>query len=124
MAALATIKVNAELVEAARVESKIFHRSIAGQMEHWARLGRVVETGPGYTLDRARAALIGEFDADQLSPDEELLFADLFTDYLMQPNPENEAFVAKMFAKGGYVGEDEHGRLVRTLPGGGVEVIG
>jgi len=35
----------------------------------------------------------------------------------------NEAFVAKMFAEGGYVGEDEQGRLVRTLPGGGVELI-
>jgi len=33
------------------------------------------------------------------------------------------AFVAKMYAEGGYVGEDEQGRLVRTLPGGGVEVI-
>ena len=35
----------------------------------------------------------------------------------------NDAFVAKMFAEGGYVGDDERGRLVRTLPGGGVEVI-
>lgn len=75
---------------------------------------------PGYTLDRVHAALRGEFDADQLSPDEEVLFADLFANYLMQPNPENEAFVAKMFAEGGYIGEDEQGRLVRTLPGGGL----
>lgn len=35
----------------------------------------------------------------------------------------NDAFVAKMFADGGYVGEDEQGRLVHTLPGGGIEVI-
>ncbi|WP_139350858.1 hypothetical protein [Rhodanobacter sp. C01] len=35
----------------------------------------------------------------------------------------NGAFVAKMFAEGGYVGEDEQGQLVRTLPGGGVEVV-
>lgn len=77
----------------------------------------------GYTLDRVHAALNGELDADQLSPDEELLFTDLFADYLMRPNLENEAFVAKMFTEGGYVGEDERGQLVRTLPGGGVEVI-
>lgn len=81
------------------------------------------ESSPDHTLDRVYAALRGEFDADQLSPDEELLFAGMFADYLMQPNPENEAFVAKMFAEGGYVGEDEHQLLVRTLPGGGVEVI-
>lgn len=74
---------------------------------------------PGYTLDRVRAALAGEFNADQLSPDEELLFADLFTDYLMQPNTENQALATMMLAKGGYVGEDEHGNLVRTVLGGG-----
>jgi len=77
----------------------------------------------GYTLDRVHAAIRGEFDADKLSPDEEVLFADLFACYLAQPNPEDEAFVAKMFAEGGYVGEDEQGRLVRTLPGGGLELI-
>ncbi|HEV2679529.1 MAG TPA: hypothetical protein VGV14_03440 [Rhodanobacter sp.] len=39
------------------------------------------------------------------------------------PNPERDAFVAKMYAEGGYVGEDDQGRLVRTLPGGGVEIV-
>jgi hypothetical protein len=80
-------------------------------------------SSPGRTLDRVHAAIRGEFDADQLESDEERLFMDLFAQYLAQPNAENDAFVAKMYAEGGYVGEDEQGRLVRTLPGGGVEVI-
>ncbi|WP_447731667.1 hypothetical protein [Rhodanobacter soli] len=78
---------------------------------------------PGGTLDRVYAALRGEFDADQLSPDEERLFMDMFAQYLAQPNAENDAFMAKMRREGGYVGEDEQGRLVRTLRGGGIEVI-
>lgn len=34
-----------------------------------------------------------------------------------------QAFVAQMFAEGGYVGDDAQGRLIRTLPGGRIEVL-
>ena len=47
----------------------------------------------------------------------------MFGDYMAGPNPERDAFVAKMYAEGGYVGEDGQGRLIRTLRGGGVEII-
>lgn len=79
---------------------------------------------PGRTLGRVYAALRGEFDADQLEPDEARIFHDLWAVYMAGPNPERDAFVAKMRAEGGYVGEDDQGRLVRTLPGGGLELIG
>ncbi|MFC5527672.1 hypothetical protein ACFPPA_18155 [Rhodanobacter ginsengisoli] len=82
------------------------------------------ESSPGRTLDRVYAALRGEFDADQLEPDEACIFHDLWAAYMVGPNPERDAFVAKMRAEGGYVGEDDRGRLVRTLPGGGLELIG
>jgi hypothetical protein len=82
-----------------------------------------IGSSPGRTLDRVYAALRGEFDADLLEPDEEMLFMDLFAEHLMGPHPEDDALVAKMYAEGGYVGDDEQGRLVRTLPGGGVEII-
>ncbi|WP_147269656.1 hypothetical protein [Rhodanobacter denitrificans] len=81
------------------------------------------ESSPGRTLDRVHAALRGEFDADQLEPDEARIFADLWGIYMAGPNPERDAFVAKMHTDGGYVGEDDQGRLVRTLPGGGVELV-
>lgn len=81
------------------------------------------ESPPGRTLDRVHAALRGEFDADQLEPDEARIFHDLWAVYMAGPNPERDAFVAKMRAAGGYVGEDDQGRLVRTLPGGGLELI-
>jgi hypothetical protein len=77
----------------------------------------------GRTLDRVHAAIRGEFDADRLEPDEERLFHDMWGVYMAGPNPERDAFVAKMHAEGGYVGEDDRGRLIRTLPGGGGEVI-
>jgi hypothetical protein len=80
-------------------------------------------SSPGRALDRVHAALRGEFDADKLEPDEARLFQNLFGDYMAGPNPERDAFVAKMYAEGGYVGEDGQGRLIRTLRGGGVEII-
>jgi hypothetical protein len=82
-----------------------------------------MESDPGYTLERVRAAVRGEFDADLLEPDEERLFHDMWSVYMAGPNPERDAFVAKMRAEGGYVGEDEQGRLVRTITGGGIEIL-
>lgn len=82
-----------------------------------------IASSPGRTLDRVYAALRGELDADLLEPDEARLFMDLFAEYLARPNPEGVAMAANMYAEGGYVGDDEQGRLVRTLPGGGVEII-
>jgi len=85
--------------------------------------GGFAESSPGRTLARVHAALRGEFDAHQLEPDEARIFDELWTTYMAGPNPERDAFVAKMREEGGYVGEDDQGRLVRTLPGGGIELI-
>lgn len=38
------IKLSGELVEEARISAKLFRRSITGQIEHWAALGRVIES--------------------------------------------------------------------------------
>ncbi|WP_404616336.1 antitoxin VbhA family protein [Rhodanobacter hydrolyticus] len=78
---------------------------------------------PDYTFGHVAAAVQREFDAEQLTADEEPLFMELLGGYLARPNPESIAFATKMRAEGGYVGEDEYGRLVRTLPGGGVELF-
>ena len=38
------IKLSGELVEDARSSAKLFHRSLTGQIEHWATLGRAIES--------------------------------------------------------------------------------
>ena len=43
--------------------------------------------------------------------------------WLAGPNPERDAFMVKMYVEGGYVRKNDQGRLVRTLPGGDVELI-
>lgn len=78
MATLASIKLASDLVEAARTEGALLNRSIAGQVEHWVKLGRSFEKSPGITLDRVRAALEGRFDAALLTDDERDYFDDAF----------------------------------------------
>ena len=38
-----SVKLSDEILGSAREESKVFERSIAGQIEYWAQLGRAVE---------------------------------------------------------------------------------
>ena len=61
MSALASIKLPVDLIEAARQDAGVFSRSIGGQVEHWARIGQALESVPGYSVDRIRAALEGRF---------------------------------------------------------------
>jgi hypothetical protein len=74
---LTSIKLSTPLVDAARTDAALFHRSIGGQVEHWAKLGRAMESAPGFTTERIRAALAGEYDAMLLSGDETVIFDDL-----------------------------------------------
>lgn len=74
-------------------------------------------------LERVLAAFAGRLDSDTLDDNESRLFMALFAEYMSKPNPESTTFAAMTRSEGGYVGDDEQGHLVRTLPSGGVEVI-
>lgn len=120
----ASVKLGAGLVDEARREASVLHRSVGGQIEHWARLGRAVESAPGFTIDRIKTALEGRFSIDDLTEEEQEAYFDLLGDHLDQPSSAAEAFFEARRRKGGGVGRDGEGRLVRALPGGGSEVIG
>ncbi|MBW2662829.1 MAG: hypothetical protein JRD93_12760, partial [Deltaproteobacteria bacterium] len=40
------VKVSDDLVIKAKIKSKIFKRSIAGQIEYWASIGQIIEENP------------------------------------------------------------------------------
>lgn len=75
---LTSIKLPTELVEAARADAALFSRSVGGQVEHWANIGRAIESAPGFTLDRVRGALAGRFDASLLTDEEAMMFDEMF----------------------------------------------
>ncbi len=59
------IRVSRKLVKEAKIYSKIDKRSITGQIEHWARLGKCAEENPDLTYSLIKEILIGIAELDQ-----------------------------------------------------------
>ena len=54
------VKISDELITQARIKSKIFKRSIAGQIEYWAQIGKIVEENPDLPLPFIQDVLLGK----------------------------------------------------------------
>lgn len=59
------VRVSEELVGEAKKFSRIDHRSVAGQIEHWARMGKCVEENPGLPYSLIKEILIGLDELNQ-----------------------------------------------------------
>ncbi|MDJ0900551.1 MAG: ParD-like family protein [Xenococcus sp. MO_188.B8] len=53
------VKISDELFEKARIQSKVFKRSIAGQIEYWAKIGQMIEENPDLPLPLIQDILVG-----------------------------------------------------------------
>ena len=60
-----SVRISEELLNDARKFSRIDHRSLAGQIEHWARLGKCVEENRDLTFALIKEILIGLDELDQ-----------------------------------------------------------
>lgn len=54
------VKISDDLFAKAKVKSKVFKRSIAGQIEYWAKIGQIVEDNPDLPLPLIQDILIGK----------------------------------------------------------------
>ena len=59
------IRISDELVKEAKKYSRIDHRSITGQIEHWARIGKCIEENPDLTYSLIKEILIGIEELEQ-----------------------------------------------------------
>jgi hypothetical protein len=59
------VRVSEELIKEARKYSRVDHRSITGQIEHWARIGKCAEENPDLTYDLIKEILIGIEELEQ-----------------------------------------------------------
>ncbi len=58
--AMATaVKISDDLFQKAKIKSKVFQRSIAGQIEYWAKIGQMVEENPDLPLPFIQDILVG-----------------------------------------------------------------
>ena len=53
------VRISEELVGEAKKFSKVEHRSLTGQIEHWARIGKCSEENPDLTYNLIREILVG-----------------------------------------------------------------
>ena len=53
------VRVSEDLVQEARKYSRVDHRSITGQIEHWARIGKCAEENPDLTYGLIKEIFIG-----------------------------------------------------------------
>jgi hypothetical protein len=54
------VKISDDLVAKAKVKSKVFKRSVAGQIEYWAQIGQIVEDNPDLPLPMIQNILMGK----------------------------------------------------------------
>lgn len=53
------VKISDDLFQKAKIKSKVFQRSIAGQIEYWAKIGQMVEENPDLPLPFIQDILVG-----------------------------------------------------------------
>ena len=59
------VRISEKLVGEAKKFSRIEHRSLTGQIEHWARIGKCSEENPDLTYNLIKEILIGIEELDQ-----------------------------------------------------------
>lgn len=57
------VKLSDTIVSEAKIMSKAVNRSVAGQIEHWARIGRLAEENPDLTYEFIKNILIAQEEA-------------------------------------------------------------
>lgn len=59
------VRISEDLVDEAKRFARIDHRSLAGQIEHWARMGKCAEENPDLPYFLIKEILIGLDELDQ-----------------------------------------------------------
>ena len=59
------VRISEELVKDAKKFSRVDHRSLTGQIEHWARMGKCAEENPDLTYSLIKEILIGVEELEQ-----------------------------------------------------------
>lgn len=110
----ASVKLTSAFVEDARREAGTFNRSLGGQIEHWARLGKALESAPGFSMERVRDTLEGRVKLEDLSAvEQDAVFSQMGAWFDSPPDDVKAAYV-EIGSRPGAVGLDEQGKLVRV----------
>jgi|SRR5690554_6166169 len=109
-----SVKLADDIMAVVRREAEIHSRSVAGQITHWVRLGRAIESGGTYDHARVTAALDGRLDPVELREEEGCAWLDAFSEKMSSPSEMEQTFFAKRRKLGRGVGLDAAGNLIHA----------
>ena len=101
-------------VEEARAASELQSRSLAGQITHWARIGRAIERSSDFDHTKIARVLAGEIETTGLTPEEKAVWSERFVEKMSEPGPDEEAFFEGLRTSGRAVGLDGDGELTHA----------
>jgi len=102
------------LVDDARVMAELQSRSLAGQITHWARIGRAIERSGRFDHVRLTRVLAGEAETNALTLEEKAVWSERFLMKMSELGPAEDAFFAELRASGKAVGLDASGTLIHA----------
>lgn len=59
------ISLDEDLVKEARLQARVWHRSVPMQIEHWARIGHIAEDNPDLSYAQIMDVLQGMHDMEE-----------------------------------------------------------
>lgn len=86
-----SIRVSEELANTSKAESQLMHRSQAGQIEYWARIGRAIEHSGQFDYQHIARALKGEIAVDNLTAYEKPVYDEMHDDAMRESTPDEVA---------------------------------
>ena len=113
-----TTRLPTDLLEAAEAEGAEEHRSMAKQVEHWARFGMYFDRQTSASRRRIQQVVAGELSAADLDADERVV-ANALMDASISTAANDTSFAHRLAARGvTTVVLDAQGRMVRRHPDG------
>lgn len=98
-------------------------RSISAQVEHWDRLGKAVESAPGFTIDPVWRALSGDLEPGDLTAAELPFYDEALLQRLIAPDAGDLEQIDALGRQPGAVGLDENGNLVERDENGKLQPL-
>ncbi len=59
------VRISDKLLKEAKKHSQVDHRSLTGQIEHWAKIGKCAEDNPDLTYSLIKEILVGLQELEQ-----------------------------------------------------------
>ena len=87
-----SIRISDKEFSTLKAAKQIGNRSIGGQAEHWMKIGRAIEKSSAFSYQHIQDALTGDYNPEELTPEEDAVFVDEYMDSLLTPTAEQDSF--------------------------------